>query len=527
MHGRYTFLLLGWLTVLTCSAQAAGLQIITEPYGRTGLFTRPLIPAEDESTTITLRATVEDDAPEQVPAAVEIVGPPDEQAVRDAIFTGLHVDAPQKIAKSFNVDPPKEEKHRFNLVLKAEEGVANTYIGRMPWTPLRNGPYTLTATLDPDHRITETDEANNTATLHVPVVVPGRRPHFVWYHAQQNLRWATIWAGNPPADSYSRWQERGVQPLRWHNGPPKKGHIDPVQVLLGYEQRQVKKPGASGWAVDELGLYPKSAARKRFAEYIEAVRQVRAKYPDQAMVIWHKGSLYPEEAALYRGACDLVLIESYVFNWGPAGLGTENIYDFLDMKMRPARQCDLLVPTGKGTQAITTIDLTYPTFERGRMGSVFRHLRRVWPEMRGIGFFGSCAREAPKEGAELLQRAAANNRYVDQLCYDYFVKPVVTIQPGDLSVHRDDDGYRITAALSNIGAMDSKQVGATLWIDGEQRWSWSCDSVPAGDNLKENKASVVVLWPATPGAHTIELRIESAPGSTVLDPLASIDYFVP
>ena len=46
----------------------------------------------------------------------------------------------------------------------------------------------------------------------------------------------------------------------------------------------------------------------------------------------------------------------------------------LGMKMLPARQCDLLMPTGRGTQAVTTVDLTYPTFRRGMMLEVFRHL---------------------------------------------------------------------------------------------------------------------------------------------------------
>ena len=42
-------------------------------------------------------------------------------------------------------------------------------------------------------------------------------------------------------------------------------------------------------------------------------------------LVWHCGGFYPEQAALYRGACDLVVLESYVFHWGPKGLVTAHI----------------------------------------------------------------------------------------------------------------------------------------------------------------------------------------------------------
>ena len=307
----------------------------------------------------------------------------------------------------------------------------------------------------------------------------------------------------------------------------RRGEITQERVIGGFEARMAKRPGASGLAVDEIGHYPTPESRERFRAYMEAMRKAHKKHPNEYLALWHCGAFYPEQAALYRGACNLVLLESYVFNWGPKGLGTENVYDFMDMKMRPARQCDLLVPTGKGTQAITTVDLTYPTFNRGKLEAVVRHLRRRWPEMRGFGFFGTCTREAPKGDLDAMNRGIADNKFVDQLCYRYFVTPVVTILPGNLWVHREDDGScSITAAVSNTGAMDSGPLKVTILADGEPLEAKAIERVPAGNNLKENQTLVSARWTPRPGPHRVQARIEEAPGCTVLDCEASVAYFV-
>lgn len=310
-------------------------------------------------------------------------------------------------------------------------------------------------------------------------------------------------------------------PLAWKWGTNLPGEWDEEKV---YEMN-CEFGEASGVAVDECGYYPKSEAHERFATYLRGIMRAKEENPDAFFLMWHAGSLYPEQASLYRGACDLVVLESYVFHWGPEGLGTENIYDFLDMKMLPARQTDLLVPTGSGTQVITSVDLTYPTFHRGMMENIVRHLRRTWPEMRGIGFYGSCTRDATEQQ---VCAGIANNKFVDQLCHDYFIIPVVTILPGNLWVHRQDDGsYLVTAAVSNIGGMDSGRVTVNIYADDELLKTIQLEQIPAGNNLKENQVRVEACWTPSGGAHKLKAHLGVAPGSTVLDGEETADYYVP
>jgi len=381
MKLQYVLTVAVMLAMIAGPACAVDLAINAEPYFASGLFTNPLIPAEKDTVKITVRATVEGEMPKEITAELAII-------------------AADGAARHYAVD------------LAPEEGQAT---GSIEWQPWQNGRYRVTAKLDPDNAIAESNEKNNVAEIELPVVIPGRQPHIVWYHDSDYLRWPTIWGGKVRSETLAQWQERGVMPLKWTAGlSVMRGAVTEDRAYRSVVGKVEDWPEVSGLAIDEVGYYPKPESEERFRSYMGGIRRAyQDTRDDYFLLIWHSGSLYPEQAALYRGACDLVAIESYVFNWGPKGLGTENFRDFLDMKMRSARQCDLLGPTGKGTQAITTVDLTYPTFNRGMMESIFRHLRRTWPEMRGIGFFGTCIRDAPEEG---MAEGIANNKFVDRLC---------------------------------------------------------------------------------------------------------------
>ena len=379
------------LAVAAAPAAAVDLSISTEPYGFSGLLTDPLIPSQGDMVRITVRAGVVGEAPEKVAAAVTVLAPDGSAQSHTIMLT------PEK-------DPPPDI-----------EGPVLS--GSMEWKASANGLYRLRAQLDPTGTLAESDENNNRAESELPVVIPGRRPHFVWYSLPEYLRWATA-SGNSSAGEAKRWRERGRLPLQWHNGIRKDGLAETEEnVLSGYANRMKQRPASLtyGFAVDELGYYPSPRTEKNFRTFLRATQRTKKDNPEKMFLIWHCGSLYPEQASAYRGGCDLVVLESYVFNWGPAGLGLEQAFDWMDMKMLPARQCDLLGPTGKGTQVITSVDLTHDTFHRGMMEAVFRHLRRKWPEMRGIGFFSSCTRGVPKEDREAHARGVANNKWVETI----------------------------------------------------------------------------------------------------------------
>lgn len=484
------------LQMVAVSGWAAELAIKSQPYGAGGLFTRPLIPGEKDTVTITVRATVQGEKPNSIECRLGITAPD---------------------GKTQHHDLPLAEKN-------------GEIQGEFQWQPERNGFYEVRADLDPKNRIAEVDEKNNSASITLPVVVSGRRPHFPWFGQRDYLRWATIWAGGFNKEQVEHWFERGVTPLAWKYGNNFPNKIDEegfYKMYSGFGE-------TFGIAVDECGFYPQTLAPDaqqkvssvgRFVDCLRGMARAKKENPDKFFLMWHCGSFYPEQAAMYRSACDLVVIESYVTYFGPKGLFTENVYNVLDMKMLPARQLDMLNATGKGPQVITSIDLKPQNFHRGEIENILRHLRRTWPEMRGFGIFGGLI---PKEATEEQRgKAIADEQFVDRLYFDYFVPPVVTILPGNVWVSRPaEGGYRVEAAISNIGGMTSGPVEVSLFEDGRMLEKVGLDQVPAGDSLLENRAIASVLWQPAPGNHRLEWRIVSASGSTVLDARQETEYYV-
>ena len=192
--------------------------------------------------------------------------------------------------------------------------------------------------------------------------------------------------------------------------------------------------------------------------------------PDQFVLLWHPRAPYPEQLGSYQLSVDLAVLECYIFYFGPRDLKTERIYDMLDMKMQPVRQFDAFAPT-----IITSVEIVQPQFDRGEIAQVVRHLRRRWPEMRGFGIFDGLMTESEKTPADY-----ADEKFVDQLCYECFVAPIVTFLPHNVWVSRKDDGTCLTAAVSNIGAMDPGEVLVTFTDNGTPVGKDSVTSVPAG-----------------------------------------------
>lgn len=458
------------------AAQAVELSLRATPYSTSSLFTDPLIPAEGETVTLTVRATVAGEV--RAPLEADLT-------LRSATGRVLLTE---------------------RLTLTLEEGQAT---GSLRWTPRRNGLYTLRAVVDPENRFPEEDPGDNEAILELPVVVPGRRPYFPWFGEREHLRWANLWGGGFQMEHLARWLERGVRPLAWKWGTNLPGEPTEEDFYRLYREMG----DCPGIALDECGYYPTPKAMERFALCLQGLARAKRERPDRFFMVWHCGSFYPEQAALYREACDLVVLESYVFYYAPQGLGTDNIYDFLDMKMGPARQVDLLGPAGP--QVITSVDLHPQSFHRGELENVVRHLRRRWPEMRGFGIFGGLTPE--KATPEQQAQAIADEQFVDQLCYEYFVRPVLTFLPGSLWVSRAGDGrLGLEAAVSNLGGMDSGPVKIGFYADGKRFGETAVPAVPAGNSRLDNRA--VVTAPGLPaGRHRLRARIETATGCTLLD----------
>ncbi|MFC1676937.1 CARDB domain-containing protein [Planctomycetota bacterium] len=475
--------------VLIGSAYGADVSISTEHYSTGGLFTDPLFPAENSSVKITVRAVIEGKVNGDIKANVGIAAPGGE------VINEL-------------------------IVLELDKG-GNTATGSIDWKTLGNGQYFITATVDPNNEIAENDEGNNAGTIELPVVVDGRQPHFPWYTSAKYLRWPTIWMSSE-RENVERWSERGVKSLAFKLGTNLTGKWDAKKVSKMLSKDLDEFPGVF---VDECGGYPTPDMFVKFDTFADGMKLFREKNPDKYMAVWHCGATYPEQMAAYRGSCDLVILENYAFYWCPKKISNENIYNQYDIKMVPAWQVDLLGPTGKGTQVIASVDLTnhnaedYPdaagTFDRGKMESIVRHLRRRWPEMRGIGFYHSTGN-------------VANDQFVDRVVHDYFLMPVVTVRPGNLWVNKQDDGsYQVTAAVNNIGAMDSGAVAVNFYADGELLESVMVPKVPAGNNILENQLRVKAGWKPGSGGHKLRVELGPIVNGIILDHEETTTYYVP
>jgi len=484
----------GGLARAAAAAQAVDMAITDSPYFESGLFANRTVAPEGEQLTITVRADVEGTLGRAVAASVVVRG-------RDGGVI-----------------------EEWDVALELGDGKAE---GTIKWTPPRNGMYRVEATIDPRNEIAEENEDNNVATLDLPVVIPGRLPDFPWFHERSHLRLANIWAGVTSQEHLERWRERGVMPLAWKYGTL-GATGDPTEADYFNRNTHTEEDYFNYWsnigdypgiAIDEFGYRPTSelVAYNEFA--LRALRRVKEANPEMYVFVWHSGALYPEQAALYRDAVDLLVLESYCFWYAPQGLQTDNAYAFLDMKMLPARQVDLIMAHGTpGAKCITSVDLnpSPESFHRGEMEQIVRHLRRQWPEMRGFGIFGVRA-----------AADAADEQFVDQLCFEYFIQPVVTLMPHSLWVTREEDGQlTLTLAISNIGGMDSGPVRVALFDEGRRLGTFGVDAVPAGDSRVTNRAFVRHPWTPTADLHHLTAQIESAAGAQVLDAEVECEYFV-
>ncbi|MFC1675771.1 CARDB domain-containing protein [Planctomycetota bacterium] len=493
--------------VLVGSAYGGDLSIDTKYYSVSGLFTNPLIPAEAQTVKITVRATIEGEITGKIKANVSIATPGGEVINK---MVSLKLDKKGTTATEW---VPAKRKGRFRL-----GNSKKTATGFVEWKALSNGQYFVTATLDPNNEIAESNENNNVGTIELPVVIDGRQPHFPWYGSEKHLRWATIWSCSGQSN-VEQWRERGVKALAFKGAKiPEGGTANTISEGL---QKNIEY--YDGIGIDECGGYLTQATLDYYKLFMAGLKNAKEKHPDKFFYVWHSGSSYPEQTALYRGRCDLVVAESYVFYWGPLQLGRENIYNSLDARMLPAWQADLLVPTGKGTQFITSVDLTNTgvhkgslgAFNRGKMEAIVRHLRRKWPEMRGLGFYHSTA-------------SVADDQFIESLLRDYFIMPLVTVLPGNLWVNKQDDGsYLITAAVSNIGGMDSGPVAVNIYVDGKLLKATMVPKVPAGNNLLENQLRIEAPWKPQSGGYDLMVKLGPVSGSTVLDHKQTTTYYVP
>lgn len=491
------------------------LAITSQPYFTGGFFTNPVLPVEGDSVTLTVRATVEGELSNDPQAQLMVLSPSGETLVDKT------------------------------LTLTRSKGVAEA---SWKWTGEKNGLYTVLTRLDPNQRIREKDETNNHAELTLPVIVKLRKLHFPWFREELSPRWATCVTSALEPEQQKRLAERGIIPLTWefagmswfNSGyyDQEKLKRDPDGLLKDLEevfyQKYATKPRghALGYGIDETGGYPGTIHEKFSIASMKGLVRAKKEHPDRFFAVWHGGGIRKETAQYHRQAADLLILQAYVFRALPEALRNEDIYQSIKDRLDPLiRTADMLVPAyGNPCTTLLALDLSEdPTrIHLGEFEQVVRFIRRVCPEMRGLcwyvegeGNYGG--KQSPKIDLH-HKRVLAQ---ADQLCFDYFIKPCLTLMRESLWLNRTPKGkWELTAAVSNIGGVDGGEVEVKFLMNGKPIGRRSAEKTPAAFCRNFNRVFLTVPLNVQPGFHRFEARIVRAPGSTVLDAAMGLERFV-
>jgi len=495
------------LALVTAGA-APNVSITAEPYLAGGLFTNPLLPQEGQEVTVTVRASCDGEMPTKLPAALSIAD------------SGGAVVAEAALELAVADDTAEAE---------------------WAWSTEANGLYTVRVELDPGNAIAETDEADNVATLTLPVTVVGRAMHFAWYREVPVTRWATCVTSTGDG-AHERLAERGVLPLDWEYGGSSWSYYDkekakthPDEVLAELEALFYERfsRDAYGFGIDECGGYTDSWAYHATIASMKGLIRAREEKPGRFYAVWHGGGLRPGLAPYYRRAADLLLLETYIWRALPDALGTEDVYQAIVDRIEPFVRADDMFQPAYGNHCYTLIGLD--TSERpdridlGEQEQVVRFIRRRFPEMRGIawytGGYGGYGLE-PTEETDRHHEAVLRN--ADRLCFEYYVKPCVTLMRESLWLSRQPDGSSgLTVAVSNIGGVDSGRVAVEFLVNGMSVGVQTAPAVSAGTGRSENRVFLKQPIDAQPGPHTFKAHILSAEGATVLDSAVTLERLVP
>ncbi len=499
--------------------------ISSEPYFTGGLFTDPLIPHAGREITIGVRARCDGGAKQKPSAQIEVLN-----AAGETVFKKELRLQPSPVA-----EPDKREKNAPPETPQAETSVA--------WTPENNGLFRVRAVIDPGNAVHEADESDNAAELALPVVVAGKggELHFPWYRESPNTRWCTCITSS---EKTKRLLERGVTPLNWSYGgmswsnyDKEKAKTDPGAVLADIEkafyERFTDTADVCGFGIDEVGGYPNTFSLDASVASLKALARAKAEMPSRCFAVWSGGGLRPEVAAYCRKGADLLLIETYLWRALPDELGCQDIYAGLDARIGPfIRSMDMFQPAyGNPCHTLFGLD----TSERpdrtdpGELEQVVRYIRQKYPEMRGVAWYnGGYGGYGLKRNAETDKHHESVLRKADDLCFQYWIKPCITLMDRSLWLSEDAQGGKsLVLAVNNLGSIDSGEVVVEFFADGSSLGTQRIDCVPAGTGRNRCMAQIRQPIGAGGGPHVFKALIASAPGATVLDESVELPRYVP
>jgi hypothetical protein len=303
----------------------------------------------------------------------------------------------------------------------------------VPWNPVRTEPHRIVVAVQKQHK---TDPVETSVTL--PVV--NRR---LWFASA--YRWATF--EGPTSINLST-------PYRVEHNP---GLIRTLKRRGGYYLRGAmtantggKKDAnllaadfvavmdlADGVCIDEYLTAPEETV----AIDVAALTRARQERPEKIIAPWTTGTDYALE--LFQTTADIVLMESYMTIYGP-----KNYEDRFGDQIKSVQKY------GISDRAILVQgifgDRNRPMAPEDLENSI-RFVRHTAPEIPGMGGYGGWIRGP----------TADVYRLCDELCYKYFIAPVIT-PDGE----PEAKGHHLELDLQNIGGMDASDVRVAA-VDAE------------------------------------------------------------
>jgi hypothetical protein len=259
--------------------------------------------------------------------------------------------------------------------------------------------------------------------------------YFAWFGAPKDFRWCNVPTTVAKGDE-GFWLQRGAIPCAWKGAECYKDW--PVEKF-------VEHYADPKWiAIDEIGGPGPSTDK-----FMQALKQVRQTQPGGFAAVWTMGA--HKFWADVQDRIDLFIPEIYL-NYRGNHLGQFDAY------IRTIREAGVMQKTiaGLGINIVkddkTGMITCSPTQED--VLRQIRYLKRIAPDMPGVGFFTS------------NDAAAGVAEYADELCGEYYIKPVLTLPSDRLKVTpelaRPGSSAYVHLAVRNVGNMDC--AGAVVWI---------------------------------------------------------------
>ncbi len=394
--------------------------------------------------------------------------------VRFAVRLTAPADAPLRGDVTVTLDVSAREVARQTVTVDLAPGKSQDV--PLSWTPTEDGWHTL---------VFGVATAAGVARLTRTLPVTARPLYFVWFGAPRDFAWCNVPTTVKPADA-EWWRRQGALPCQWKAGVCNKA--------WSTEQFTDSYNLAPCIAIDEVGGLDALGEK-----IMSAVRAHRQAHPDGFRVIWFMGT--HRYWGDYTDCVDLFVPEVYL-NYRGNHLGT------IDTYVRGAREAgviDRVIP-GLGINIVRDAEKR-PTVTPTREDVLrqIRYLKTVAPELPGVGFFTSSS------------AAPGVAEYADQLCGEYYVRPVLTLVPGSMRAQLTAEAVTLTASLGNRGGMAARGACVAVGTGYGDAFRAVSQHVLADPLAAGEGVTVTATVPREQGVHTYSLRLVPQPGTTVLN----------